>query len=106
MNAPHPRRHRFCRILAGGLLHISAALALAALAGAAHAQSPVTTAFTYQGELSNGSGPVNNTTADFKFRLYDSLAGPTQIGLEITASAVPLTNGRFNLQLDFGPQFA
>src|SRR5262245_17796526 len=103
MNPARPR-HRLICALAGGLLARAAgpALVLAALAGAAHAQSPVTTVFTYQGELSNGSGPVNNATADFKFRLYNNLTGPSQVGVELAASAVPLTNGAFTVERAFG----
>ncbi len=102
------RRRRLCRSIAAGLLTRSAgpALALAALAGAAHAQGPVTTAFTYQGEVRNAGGPVATTSADFKFRLYAATSGGSPLTAELPLNAVTLTNGRFTVQLDFGNQFA
>src|SRR5262249_22277952 len=70
------------------------------------AQTPVTTAFTYQGEVRTAGGPVTMTTADFKFRLYDALSAGSQVGAEIDLNNVALTNGRFTVPLDFGAQFA
>ena len=53
------------------------ALALVALsASAAHGQ---TTAFTYQGQLSDG-GMLASGSYDVRFALFDSVAGVAQIG--------------------------
>src|SRR5581483_8347262 len=58
-----------------------------------------TTAFTYQGKLSD-SGSAANGNYDFRFRLFDvntnAVAGP------ITNSAVFVTNGQFTATLNFG----
>ena len=47
--------------------------------GRAHAQGNIGTAFTYQGHLENGSGPVTDT-CDFRFGLWDAASGGTQWG--------------------------
>jgi hypothetical protein len=60
-----------------------------------------TTAFTYQGRLSDtnvaAAGPY-----DFQFALYDALSGGTQIGTTQTVSGNTVTNGIFTVQIDFG----
>lgn len=63
-----------------------------------------TTEFTYQGRLSEG-GAVGNGNYDFEFRLYDALAAGGQIGPLIERTSVPVTNGAFAVQLDFGESF-
>jgi hypothetical protein len=73
---------------------VSAALLL--LAFAAPAQ---TTAFTYQGRLSNGTNPATGVF-DFRFQIYNAsssvVAGP------LTNAPVGVTNGLFTVALDFG----
>ncbi len=81
-------------------------LALAALltaAYAASAQGPITSSFTYQGELRQSGTPVS-TPVDLRFRLYDSPDLGHQVGPELSASLVPST-GRFTVDLDFGDVF-
>jgi hypothetical protein len=62
------------------------------------------TAFTYQGQLNDGSGPANGTY-DFQFRLFDDLgatvptAGTPPAGLSRT---VVVADGLFSVSLDFG----
>lgn len=64
-----------------------------------HAQG---TAFNYQGQLYDGSA-VANGNYDFRFWIYDSTNSPgVIIAGPITNSAVGVTNGLFNSQLDFG----
>lgn len=73
-------------------------LVLLVASGSASAQTPVTTALTYQGELANGGTPVNGTY-DLVFSLYNDTAvaaGP------ICVDHVSVVNGRFTVQLDFG----
>ncbi|HEX3083266.1 MAG TPA: hypothetical protein VHP99_01985, partial [Pyrinomonadaceae bacterium] len=67
---------------------------------AAFAQS---SAFTYQGKLSDSGAPANGTY-DIQFKLFDTatVGAGTQQGPTITNSAVPVTAGIFNVQLDFG----
>lgn len=63
-----------------------------------HAQ---TTAFNFQGRLNDGSNPANGRY-DLQFLLYDALVGGNQIGPIVTKNNVPLINGVFSTQLDFG----
>src|SRR5262249_48185124 len=65
---------------------------------AAYSQS---TSFTYQGKLTEGGSPANNTY-DFQFALFDLVAGGMQIGSTLTRSAVSVSSGIFTVQLDFG----
>ncbi|MFO0859596.1 MAG: hypothetical protein U0570_03505 [Phycisphaerales bacterium] len=69
---------------------------------AARAQS--LTAFTYQGELKS-DGANYNGAADLRFRLFDSAAGGSEIGPQLTVPAVPVSAGRFTTMLDFGSVF-
>ncbi|CAG1007763.1 hypothetical protein PHYC_03474 [Phycisphaerales bacterium] len=72
-----------------------------ALTPAAYAGSPVGTAFGYQGYLrvldEDCNGPMN-----FQFRLFDSATGGAQIGPTLGANNVPVSQGHFNVMLDFG----
>jgi|SRR5512143_1717390 hypothetical protein len=63
-----------------------------------------TTAFTYQGKLSDGANPASGTY-DMQFKLFDTAALGTgrQLGPTITNSSVPVTAGNFTVQLGFGP---
>jgi hypothetical protein len=60
-----------------------------------------TTAFTYQGQLS-AEGELADGSFDLRFALYDTAAGGAQIGTNQTVSAVPVSDGIFTVQLDFG----
>jgi hypothetical protein len=42
---------------------------------------------------------------DFEFRLFDALAGGTQLGSTQQTLGVPVANGVFTVRLDFGGQF-
>jgi hypothetical protein len=66
-----------------------------------NAQASPRTAFTYQGQLRDASGPTNGTF-DVRFSLYTTqTSGPALQSVEYEGLA--LTNGLFHLQLDFGP---
>jgi hypothetical protein len=68
------------------------------------AQTPVGTAFTYQGDLKNGGAPANGIY-DLRFRLYTV---PTD-GVHVAQNCiddVSVTDGVFTVSLDFGPQFS
>lgn len=85
------------------------ALLLAAAAPFPHravsAQTPAGNAFTYQGVLESASGPVSGARY-LKFRLYTAATGGSQVGPEIQAPGLTITEGRFAAQLDFGaPEF-
>lgn len=60
-----------------------------------------TTAFTYQGKLSDGAAAAGGTY-DFGFALYDAETGGTQIGTAVTRPNVTVSGGVFTVQLDFG----
>jgi hypothetical protein len=62
-----------------------------------------TTAFTYQGRLNESSLPATGSY-DFQFKLFDAPTGGTQIGsIQLSGgNSVAVTNGVFNVTLDFG----
>jgi endosialidase-like protein len=71
------------------------------MAGAVGQAAPVGTAFTYQGRLTDaGSSPT--AMYDFKFSLYDALTGGSQVGSTIYQDDVPVNEGYFTVDLDFG----
>jgi len=64
------------------------------------------TAFTYQGFLEKPAGVPVTSTCDFKFSLWDALAGPSQIGATQTVTGVTVSRGVFTVgspDIDFGP---
>jgi hypothetical protein len=75
-------------------------LSLGLITTAAQAQ---TTAFTYQGKLTDASAPANGNY-DMQFRLFDTQGAGTgtQQGSTITNSTIQVTNGIFSVNLDFG----
>lgn len=75
-------------------------LSLTALPAAAQSQTTI----TYQGQLQDASGPYDGTPG-MEFRLFDSLINGNQIGTEIVLSAVPVTDGLFQVELDFGAPY-
>ena len=84
------------------ITHLFLILALLAAVNRAAAQG---TAFTYQGQL-NSSGSPASGNFDLTFTLYDAASGGTQQGGAITNSATAVSNGLFNVTLDFGNQFS
>jgi hypothetical protein len=58
------------------------------------------TAFTYQGQLKDASGPVSGSF-DLQFTLYSAQTGGEKLG-SIEIEDLALTNGLFNVRLDFG----
>src|SRR5215813_1319426 len=71
-------------------------LSLLLLTSLAQAQ---TTAFTYQGKLTD-SGNLATGNYDFQFTLFDALSGGAQQGTTQTVSNVTVTNGIFTVNLD------
>jgi len=57
--------------------------------------------FTYQGKLTD-TGVSGNGLYDFTFKLYDSLTNGTQIGSDVVVGDLPVSNGIFTADLDFG----
>jgi len=60
----------------------------------------VSTAFTYQGRLRDGAGPVNGV-CDFTFWLYDAPSGGSPLGA-VPIPGVDVSDGYFTVVLDFG----
>lgn len=77
--------------------------ALVLLTGAASsfAQTSPVTGFTYQGRLKATGMPVNGT-ADFSFSLFDAAADGNAVGGAVVLSGVPVADGLFTVELDFG----
>jgi len=61
------------------------------------------TAFSYQGQLSDGGAPAN-TSYDMRFTVYTAPTNGFAISGSITNFAVPVSNGLFTVTLDFGPK--
>ena len=79
-------------------LKFAAACLILLLSFAAQAQ---TTAFNYQGKLTD-NGAAANGSFQMQFKLFDSFAGGTQIGATLSDIPVTATNGIFSTTLDFG----
>src|SRR5437667_9036949 len=77
-------------------------LACLVLAGNAAAQS---TAFTYQGRLKNGA-QLASGLHDLQFRLFDAVAGGSQVGPTQCVDNLLVSEGLFTTTLDFGQQYA
>jgi hypothetical protein len=71
------------------------------LAVSAGAQTPVGTAFTYQGRLEDAGAPANGTY-DLRFLLYDADVGGSQVGSILFKEDISVANGLFTVSLDFG----
>lgn len=76
-------------------------LLLLAFATSAVGQTPVGTAFTYQGQLILSNVAVDEPT-DFLFTLYDAASGGNVVGSTQDFSAVDVSLGAFTVELDFG----
>lgn len=61
---------------------------------------PVSTAFTYQGSLTDNGQPANGVY-DFRFDLYDAADTGALLGT-VTVDDVTVTRGTFTVQLDYG----
>ncbi len=78
-----------------------AGLMTVGLTVAAAAQTPLGTAFTYQGQVKLAGAPLNDT-ADFQFTLWDAATLGNPVAGPVAVSNVAVTNGLFTAQLDFG----
>jgi hypothetical protein len=75
------------------------AVVLAAISSTVFAQNE--TSFTYQGELSNAGVPASGTF-NVQFAMWDSLVAGSQLGSAVTINSLPIQDGRFTVELDFG----
>jgi len=62
------------------------------------------TVFTYQGRLTDGSGPANGSY-DFRFRLAADPLGNNFVAGPVLTNAVAVSGGLFTVALDFGSVF-
>lgn len=60
-----------------------------------------TTAFNYQGKLSDAGNPANGNY-QMQFALFDALANGNQVGATVSISDVAVSQGIFAVPLDFG----
>ena len=63
--------------------------------------SAQTSAFTYQGKLTD-AGASANGAFDFTFKLFSVSTGGTQVGTDVLRDDVTVTGGIFTITLDFG----
>ncbi|MCG3127949.1 MAG: hypothetical protein CHACPFDD_02822 [Phycisphaerae bacterium] len=70
-------------------------------ASAALAQTPMSTAFTYQGYLTD-SGAAADGAYDFEFTLYDAVAAGNLIGGPVYGNDLVVSDGLFTATIDFG----
>ncbi len=77
-------------------IHLSILLAMVLAASVANAQ-PI----TYQGQLKQSGQPFTGLV-DMNFALYAGLADPTPLAGPINISNVPVEEGLFQVELDFG----
>ncbi len=66
--------------------------------------APITTAFTYQGSLTDGGSPANGAY-DFEFKLFNDASIGTQVGSTVTKGDVVTSEGIFTVELGFGDVF-
>lgn len=74
------------------------------LASFASAQTPQSSAFTYQGQLRHNGEPVNGER-NLAFALFNSASGGSQVGPTISAPAWPVLDGLFTIDLNFPGAF-
>jgi hypothetical protein len=79
----------------------SAAILLLSFCGAPIAAAPAGTAFTYQGQLSDGGQPANGLY-DFQFSLWDAATGGNYVARPLSTNGVGVLKGLFTVSLDFG----
>lgn len=76
-------------------------LSLVLLATTAHAGN-LGSAFTYQGRLDRNGTPANGVF-DFEFSLFDQATSGNRIGPVLKVNDLPVSDGVFTTELDFGP---
>ncbi len=85
-------------------LQVSAiASMLLAIVVPATAQTPLGTAFAYQGQLMEGGAPASGTY-NLQFRLYDVPTGGAPLGSQ-SLPGTPVANGLFSVQLNGSGEF-
>ncbi len=83
------------------IVRLSVLMLVVPVLTAAAGNSPLSSSFTYQGQLTTAGKAVEGT-ADLRLTLWDAAAGGTQVGSTLARDAVVVTEGVFTVQLDFG----
>lgn len=73
--------------------------------GALPASAALGTSFTYQGRLAGSSGHPISGPCDLQFGLWNDAAAGSMVAGPVEKLAVPLSDGRFTVELDMGPVF-
>jgi hypothetical protein len=83
---------------------LASAAAILIVGGPVQAQTPLGSAFTYQGRLELSGVAMNGRgAADLRFTLYDGADGSAaQVGNPITVNHANFSDGLFTVELDFG----
>lgn len=80
-----------------------AALAAVLAPHAVLAQTPLGSAFTYQGQLLEDGVPVTDPALNMRFRLFDADVGGNQVGSDYTPfGGANVVDGLFTVEPDFG----
>ncbi len=66
------------------------------------AANAISTAFAYQGSLSNSLGPVTGT-CDLRLTLFGQVSGGGAVAGTLALDGVAVQSGLFSVQVDFGP---
>jgi hypothetical protein len=85
-------------------IHVAGVLGLLLAAAGQLDLCGQSTAFSYQGRLSDG-GAAANGSYDLRFALYSTNSGGSPVGAILTNSSVSVSNGLFTTLVDFGPVF-
>ena len=83
------------------LLLIVGTVVAASILATSHSAQAQGTAFIYNGQLSDGNGPVNGTY-DLMFTLYGTGTGGSAVAGPETNGATLVNNGQYAVVLDFG----
>ncbi len=71
------------------------------VSGNTSVSTPLGNGITFQGKLNEADDPANGPF-DFQITLYDAASGGSQVGDTLTLNDVPVINGLFTVQLNFG----
>ncbi len=81
--------------------HHIAWMAVVLCSGIVTSGAPLTTAFTYQGQLKSDGAPLDDT-CDFLFSIWTASQDGVQVGSAASAPGIGVVNGLFQAQVDVG----
>ncbi|MHC4948138.1 MAG: tail fiber domain-containing protein [Planctomycetota bacterium] len=80
---------------------VTAVIAAATLTPAAPARVDLDSTFTYQGRLDDNGVPADGAY-DLQFTLWDAVSAGIQVGSTVSVLQVPVSDGLFTVEIDFG----